>query len=106
MEQPTLISRMFRKLNRYNLHGSCLKVELSQRIKVQKFFIGNVAFEATEEEIAEFFESYGVKVISCEEILKLMLKLFQRSSMLKTPTKGSDLFGLRTPKDFTRSTTS
>ena len=59
-----LTSRMFRKLNRFNLEGSCIKVEVSQGVKVQKFFIGNLAREAKEEEIAEFFESYGVKVRS------------------------------------------
>ena len=66
----SLTSRMFRKLNRYRLEGSCLKVELSQLTKVQKFFVGNLAREASEEEITEFFESYGVKVISREEILE------------------------------------
>ena len=50
--------------------GSRLKVELSQQVKVQKFFIGQLAREASEEEITEFFESYGVKVTSREGILK------------------------------------
>ena len=60
---------MFRKLNRYMLEGSCLKVELSQ-VKVQKIFIGQLAREASEEEMTEFFESFGLKVISREGIPK------------------------------------
>ena len=83
---------MFRKLNRFNFKGSSLKVELSQKVRVQKFFIGNLAPEANPEEIADFFESYGVKVIAREGDPQINRKIVSRSLMLKIATiKSSDL---------------
>lgn len=43
--------------------GSQINVQISQ-VKVQKLFIGQLADDATNQEIAELFERFGAKVTS------------------------------------------
>ena len=57
------VIRLCRNLNRAAFMGSQINVQISQ-VKVQKLFIGQLADDATNQEIAELFERFGAKVTS------------------------------------------